>query len=229
MGVEGIEAGTEKAEKAIAYITKYITKSVDECVTRTSEREIEHYRRFYEALRFTPCSPRCANWLRYGIQPKGARPGMRAGACRGRVHQPATLGIRGRRILVSREWSGKTLADHKADQRAWVRRVLALGQQRREELTGHDNTTASGPTARPANEQQSGDDQAGTVPEPRVWWERANPQDPDVRPLHQRLWRKLGERIRQRAQWRAARDVLAASTDPPSLAAVSAIPQRRSA
>jgi hypothetical protein len=26
----------------------------------------------------------------------------------------------GRRVLVSRKWSGKTLADHKADRRAWT-------------------------------------------------------------------------------------------------------------
>jgi hypothetical protein len=50
---------------------------------------------------------------------------MVAARCQGNVHQPATLGIGGRRILVSRDWSGKTLADHNADLTGWVRRVPA--------------------------------------------------------------------------------------------------------
>jgi hypothetical protein len=41
---------------------------------------------------------------------------MRAGFCRGKVHQLDTLGLGGRRVLVSRLWSGKTLADHRYDQ-----------------------------------------------------------------------------------------------------------------
>ncbi len=43
------------------------------------------------------------------------------------MHQLDTLGIGGRRVLVSRNWSGKTLADHRYDQAAWVRQVLAVG------------------------------------------------------------------------------------------------------
>jgi hypothetical protein len=42
------------------------------------------------------------------------------------VHQRATLGLGGRRVLVSRQWSGKTLADHKYDTRAWVRALLGI-------------------------------------------------------------------------------------------------------
>ncbi|MEV7907624.1 replication initiator [Streptomyces anulatus] len=33
------------------------------------------------AERYEPCSPACANWLRYGIQPKNAKPGMTPGRC----------------------------------------------------------------------------------------------------------------------------------------------------
>ena len=60
-------------------------------------------------------SPRCANWLRYGIQPKNPRPGLHPGACKGKAHRREHLGYAGRRVLVSRKWSGKTLADHRAD------------------------------------------------------------------------------------------------------------------
>ncbi|MFI7438712.1 replication initiator [Nonomuraea indica] len=35
----------------------------------------EHASRMVDALRFEPCSPRCPNWLRYGVQPKEVKPG----------------------------------------------------------------------------------------------------------------------------------------------------------
>jgi hypothetical protein len=79
-----------------------------------------------EALRFQPCSPRCANWLRYGIQPKNARPGLTPGACKGKAHDADHLGYAGRRVLVSRKWSGKTLADHRADRKDWLLRTLGV-------------------------------------------------------------------------------------------------------
>jgi hypothetical protein len=63
-----------------------------------------------EALRFEACSPTCANWLRYGITPKDPRKGLVPGACNGKAHQPGHLGHAGRRVLVARKWSGKTLA-----------------------------------------------------------------------------------------------------------------------
>ncbi|MER7502722.1 replication initiator, partial [Nonomuraea pusilla] len=85
-----------------------------------------HTARLVEALRYEPCSPACPNWLRYGIQPKGAKPGMAPGRCRGKAHKPDHLGYAGRRVLVSRKWSNKTLAEHRQDRRAWV--LEALGQ-----------------------------------------------------------------------------------------------------
>jgi hypothetical protein len=90
--------------------------------------------RLAEALRYEPCSPRCANWLRYGIQPKNARPGLVPGACKGKAHRREYLGYPGRRVLVSRKWSGKTLADHRADRKTWPNRhrpsPLRLGTRR---------------------------------------------------------------------------------------------------
>ncbi|HEY3006963.1 MAG TPA: replication initiator [Micromonosporaceae bacterium] len=38
--------------------------------------------------------------------------------CKAKVHKRRTLGLGGRRVLISRDWSGKTLADHKANNRA---------------------------------------------------------------------------------------------------------------
>jgi hypothetical protein len=77
-------------------------------------------------LRFEPCSPTCANWLRYGIQPKHPRPGLVPGACKGKAHRRDHLGYAGRRVLVSRKWSGKTLADHRGDRKAWLTEMLGL-------------------------------------------------------------------------------------------------------
>ncbi|MGW6495660.1 replication initiator [Nonomuraea angiospora] len=86
----------------------------------------EHAGRFVDALRYEPCSPTCPNWLRYGVQPKSAKPGMIPGQCRSKAHKPEHLGYAGRRVLVSRKWSNKTLAEHKQDRRTWV--LEALGQ-----------------------------------------------------------------------------------------------------
>jgi hypothetical protein len=77
-----------------------------------------------EEVRWLPCSPTCANWLRYDVQPKDAEPGMVPGHCKHKAHDRANLGIGGRRVLVSRRWSGKTLAAHKADRAAVVRAAL---------------------------------------------------------------------------------------------------------
>jgi len=68
----------------------------------------------------------CANWLRFGVQPKNARPGLRPGACKGKAHRREHLGNAGRRVLVSRKWSGKTLADHRADRKNWLMATLGI-------------------------------------------------------------------------------------------------------
>ena len=57
----------------------------------------QHAARLLDALRYEPCSPTCANWLRYGIQPKNAREGMRPGCCKGKPHRAENLGYAGRR------------------------------------------------------------------------------------------------------------------------------------
>jgi hypothetical protein len=88
--------------------------------------EQEHAERLGDALRYEPCSPSCANWLRYGITPKNPRAGLIPGLCKGKAHRPENLGYAGRRVLVSRKWSGKSLADHRADRKAWLLETLGL-------------------------------------------------------------------------------------------------------
>ncbi|MER7445235.1 replication initiator [Micromonospora avicenniae] len=185
---EGVTPGTIHAERTIGYITKYITKSAADCHKPTTDRQRNHLERLWHQLRITPCNERCANWLLYGIQPKKAHGRLQAGRCKGKVHQRATLGIGGRRILVSRDWSGKTLADHRADARAWVRRLLGIS-------TGADE-------ANPVDQDDP----------PAYAWEVARPDDPDIPPLQHRLLRALSQRAQWKAALLAARD--RASPDP---------------
>jgi Replication initiator protein, pSAM2 len=42
----------------------------------------------------------------------------------GQGSPPQHLGYAGRRVLVSRKWSGKTLADHRADRKNWLLATL---------------------------------------------------------------------------------------------------------
>jgi hypothetical protein len=123
---QGVLAGTRDSGRCIGYLTKYLTKAIAGCHTTGTETEREHADRLTDALRFEPCSPLCANWLRYGITPKNPRAGMIPGLCKGKAHRPENLGYAGRRVLVSRKWSGKALADHRADRRAWLLDTLGL-------------------------------------------------------------------------------------------------------
>jgi hypothetical protein len=110
--VKGILGGTEEAGRHVGYLTKYLTKSVSHAAGLTqhaTDAQRDHARRLHAELRVTPCTPRCAVWLLYGIQPQGARHSMTPGRCKGKVHRPEHLGIAGRRVLVSMKWSNKTL------------------------------------------------------------------------------------------------------------------------
>ena len=45
--------------------------------------------------------------------------------CASKAHDRENLGLGGRRVQVSRAWSGKTLSEHSADRATVVREVLA--------------------------------------------------------------------------------------------------------
>jgi hypothetical protein len=123
---QGVLAGSRDANRCIGYLTKYLTKHVADCQHADTDAQRAHVDRLAAALRYEPCSPTCANWLRYGIQPHNAHEGLRPGCCKGKAHRREHLGYAGRRILVSRKWSGKTLADHRADRKAWLLHTLGL-------------------------------------------------------------------------------------------------------
>jgi hypothetical protein len=61
---------------------------------------------------------------------------MVPGQCKGKAHKAAHLGYGGgRRCLVSRKWSGKTLAEHRADKRTHVLRTLGAVGATPQQLT----------------------------------------------------------------------------------------------
>jgi hypothetical protein len=66
----------------------------------TPSREA-HIDRLHAEVRWLPCSPRCADWLRYGIQPDQPGPGLVPGRCSSKAHDREHLGCGGRRVLVS--------------------------------------------------------------------------------------------------------------------------------
>jgi Replication initiator protein, pSAM2 len=115
---------------------------------------------------------RCAVWLLYGIQPHGATSKTQPGRCKGRADRRTTLGLPGRRVLVSRKWSGKTLADHRTDRKRFVLDTLAaIGVQKAE-------------------------------PDPaRLIWQKVQPGDPNLPPRAHRLMHAIAERIRWRAEY----------------------------
>jgi hypothetical protein len=123
---QGVLAGSKDANRCIGYLTKYLTKHLGDCHELQNDDQAAHAGRLAEALRWEPCSPACANWLRYGIQPKNPKKNLRPGACKGKAHRREYLGYAGRRVLTSRKWSGKTLADHRADRKNWLTEMLGL-------------------------------------------------------------------------------------------------------
>ena len=178
--VKGILGGTEEAGRHIGYLTKYLTKS-------RSGRPPDSTSMPPTPTATTPTgytpnyrSPRAhhgvAVWLLYGIQPHGARHSMTPGRCKGKAHKPEHLGIAGRRVLVSRKWSNKTLDDHRAERGAFVRQLLQ---------------TAG---IQPAHGPRDGPYQ----------WERPAPTDPDIPPRPVLLLHAVAERQRWKAEYTAA-------------------------
>jgi hypothetical protein len=185
--VKGILGGTEEAGRHLGYLTKYLTKSISQAAgldEHATEAQRDHLQRLHAELQITPCSPRCPIWLLYGIQPKGARHSMTPGKCKGKAHQFEHLGIAGRRVLVSRKWSNKTLDDHRAERGEFVRELL--------ESAGIQPTY--GPQDGP------------------YLWERTAPADPDIPPRALLLLHAVAERHRWKAEYLAAQ--LAANGPP---------------
>ena len=185
--VKGILGGTEEAGRHIGYLTKYLTKSVSQAAGLTgdvTDRQREHRRRLLAELERTPCSPHCPIWLLYGIEPRKARHTTVPGVCKGKAHRPEHLGIAGRRVLVSRKWSNKTLDDHHAERTTFVRQLLA----------------------------QAGVRPGYAVDDGPFEWEKTKPGEPDVPSRPVLLLHAISQRQRWKADYLAAQ--LAAGEPP---------------
>jgi hypothetical protein len=153
----------------------YLTKSITEVVEPTTDAQHRHTDRLHAELSITPCSPRCAVWLLYGIQPLGVTSRTVPGRCKGRAHRRSTPGMPGRRVLVSRKWSGKTLGDHRADRMAFVAQALAT----------------------------VGIEKPATDPS-RLIWRKVAPGDQNVPPRVHLLMRAIAEHLAWRAEYNRA-------------------------
>jgi hypothetical protein len=188
--VKGILGGTEEAGRHIGYLTKYLTKSVSQAAglggdgVDPTERQREHRRRLLAELERTPCSPQCPIWLLYGIQPRRVRHTTTPGVCKGKAHKPVHLGIAGRRVLVSRKWSNKTLQEHQVERTAFVRQLLIKAGVR----PGY------------------------AVDDGPFEWEKTKPGDPDVPTRPALLLHAISQRQRWKADYLAAQ--LAAGEPP---------------
>jgi hypothetical protein len=84
---QGVLSGSEDSRRCIGYLTKYLVKGVAECHEAETSAQRAHVEKMAETLRYEPCSPTCANWLRYGIQPKNPQGGLTPGYCKGKAHR----------------------------------------------------------------------------------------------------------------------------------------------
>jgi hypothetical protein len=189
---QGIIASAEdKVGKAIGYLTKYLAKSIADTYGDDDEitpAQALHLDRLHREVRWLPCSPTCSNWLRFGVQPQGAEAGMRPGWCGSKAHDRHHLGLGGRRVLVSRQWTGKTLTEHKADRAEVVRQTLAAAGV---EMPDSDRYSAT-----------AADDDG----QPRFIWTAVDPRtDDDLPTWHGLMTRALVERIRWRTEYEQAK------------------------
>src|SRR5699024_12792280 len=122
---------------------------------------------------------------RFGTQPKHAGRDLTPGRCSAKAHDREHLGLGGRRVLVSRDWSGKTLPTHRADRAEIVRATLTeAGIDPDQHGTPGDETTPGGAA--------------------RYTWEPVDPSRDDL-PHHRVILAQLvSQRIRWRQQYEAA-------------------------
>jgi Replication initiator protein, pSAM2 len=214
---QGIIATAEDGKRdpvgrAIGYLTKYVVKDINETYgdpDTITPAQLRHMATLQHHVRWLPCSPECCNWLRFGVQPLGAVPGMTPGECAAKAHDRHHLGIGGRRVLVSRQWTGKTLTEHKADRAAVVRATLA------EAGIDAPDTDRCSATATTDDGQ------------PRFVWSPVSSEDDDVPTYRRVIADSIAEAVRWRTQYEHAKQLTrppddtrsATDTDPASSAA----------
>ncbi|MBA2558585.1 MAG: replication initiation protein [Propionibacteriales bacterium] len=190
---QGIIATDEhEVGRAVAYLTKYLAKDIassHDDPDQLTPPQRDHLDRLHAKVRVLPCSPRCANWVRYGIQPKAAHERLNAGHCTAKAHDRHHLGLGGRRVHVSRQWTGKTLSEHAADRSEIVRQVLTDAGIT--DIPGRDRCSATTP---------------GSDGRPRYLWTRIAHHDQDALTYREAISAAIAERVAWREQYEYARD-----------------------
>jgi hypothetical protein len=191
---QGLLGGSRDSEYRIGYLCKYLTKSIadtygdnDDTSTRQAARQQAHLDRIHDEARWLPCTERCANWLRFGIQPDHAEPGLIPGECEHKAHQRENAGFGGRRVPTSRHWTGKTLDEHRADRRTVVEQVLEAAGVDLEEA---DRCSATATTA---------------DGKPRYLWIPLNPTETPLPAYREAVLSAIEERRRWREQYETAK------------------------
>ena len=133
--MQGIIAPSPDADRAVRYLAKYLTKSIADTYADPDAANAGLRGAHRPAARRAALPALLAAAARTGCatasNPTSAGPGLRPGRCGSKAHDRENLGLGGRRVLVSRQWSGKTLAEHRADRATVVREALADGRHRR--------------------------------------------------------------------------------------------------
>ena len=112
---------------------------------------------------------------------------MVPGSCPAKAHDEFHLGCGGRRVLVSRLWTGKTLQLHRADRAEVVRQVLLAAGIEAPEI---DRLSVQAKCA------------DGTQ---RFEWRVFDPLDSTVPIYRQVMTRAISERMRWKAEYEAAK------------------------
>jgi len=122
---------------------------------------------------------------------------MLPGHCPRPAHQLENLGHGGRRVLVSRDWSGKTLAEHKADRATIVRTALAEAG------------------IEPPDTDRWSTNQTDHNGRPRFMWESVDiTPGADLETYRIILRRQITERLRWQHQYVQAKELLTAARPP---------------
>jgi hypothetical protein len=208
LDLQGLIATSADADRRVGYLTKYLTKSIADSYGepgQLSAARAGHLDRLHREVRWLPCSSRCWNWLRYGVQPEHPAPGMVPGSCPGKGHRRDHLGCGGRRVLVSRLWTGKTLTDHAADRATVVREALAAAGI---SMPEQDRCSAS---------------TLDVEGRPRFVWRPVDPAGLDAAVWRHAVLASIQQRRRWRSQYEHARTRLAESgrDSPPGVSATS--------
>ena len=107
--IQGVVAGTDKTDKALRLPDQVPDQGLGETADPTPPPPRPTSTASSRPCAGSPCSESCANWLLHGVSPRSPKPGMCPASAAARPTSRDTLGYGGRRCLVSRKWSGKTL------------------------------------------------------------------------------------------------------------------------